>query len=678
MTPFRYILILTLIVAFFGNIVIAAEKNSAMPPPNLAEYPASSSPVDFKKEIWPLLQKYCHQCHGPEKQKGGLRLDRKESALSGGDSGASIIPGESGASRIIHLMVGVEDEIMPPKGERVKKEEISLLRGWIDQGANWPDEFRGGEQKKNDHWSFRAPVKPQVPEVQGNSWVSNPIDAFVLARLEREQIQPSPAAEKSTLLRRLSLDLTGLPPSQKEIETYLGDHSAEAYERLVDRLLASPHFGEQWARHWLDLARYADSDGYEKDFDRPHAWRWRDWVIDSINEDQPFDQFTQEQIAGDLLPEANLEQKVATGFHRNSLLNREGGVDIEEDRTKIVVDRVSTVGTVWLGLTVGCAECHSHKYDPISQKEFYQLYAYFNGTDDRDIKAPLKKERQQILNKEDELTMAKKKYATSTPEFEEWAKSVAGLEQIWHIPAQEDYELPTFGANNGANLYPQEDGSFLVTGMVENKTHYIMMLNTRLHGITGIRVEAMTDEMLPKLGPGWAANGNFLLNELHVESAPLKALNELKTNRISSVSADYSQHGFAITNAIDGDFENGGWAIDMPHLPMHGVDRAAVFILEEAIDHPEGTRLKVNLVQHRGESHTLGRVRVSYTTAEPSRLKKQAVPGRIRAIAEKAAADRTLDEQVELKRYWQATFQPDAKELVEISKALAESPGIKG
>jgi hypothetical protein len=517
-----------------------------------------------------------------------------------------------------------------------------------------------------------------VPKVKDTKWVRNEIDSFVLARLEREKIKPSAKADSYTLARRLSLDLTGLPPNPELVDWFVKDKSANAYDRLVEELLKSLHFGEQWARHWLDLARYADTDGYEKDFYRPHAWRWRDWVINSINRDQPFDQFTRDQLAGDLIPGAALEQRVATGFNRNNLLNREGGVDIEEDRCKIVVDRVSTMGTVWLGLTIGCAECHTHKYDPITQKEFYQLYAFFNSTDDRDIPAPLPAQTGASTREYTELQRARRNYvARADEELEAWARNVAALPDIWVTPAVEDYELPTFGANNGANLYPQEDGSFLVTGMIENKTHYIMMLNTRLRGITGIRVEAMTDEMLPKLGPGWASNGNFVLSELRVESASLQDVNNLNSHAIAAVKADYSQPTLEIEKSIDSD-EKTGWAVDITQLPMHGVDRCAVYTLKEPVSHVNGTRLKVSLVQHHGSSHTLGRVRVTYTTVPSEKLTGQEVPQRIRSICRVPTEKRTWEQRAELKRYYEATFRTNSTELAAFTKALAESTGVKG
>jgi mono/diheme cytochrome c family protein len=647
--------------------------------------PAAPGTVDYARDVQPLLAERCYKCHGPEKEKNGLRLDRKTDVLTGGDSGPALLPGKSGESRLIQYVAGVEeDKVMPPKGPRLSPAQIGLLRAWIDQGVSWPEPpVSDGSGVKpaatSRHWSFRAPVRAEAPLVAHTNWVRNPIDQFIVAKLEAEKIEPSAKADPYTLVRRVCLDLTGLPPTREQVDAFVHEPSPTAYDKLVDTLLGSPHYGEQWARHWLDLARYADTDGYEKDFYRPHAWRWRDWVIDSINRDQPFDEFTRDQIAGDLLPGATVDERVATGFHRNTLLNREGGVDIEEDRCKIVVDRVSTVGTTWLGLTVGCAECHTHKYDPIPQKEFYQLYAFFNSTDDRDIKAPVPVQQEKVQAEETALAAAKRLYASEAdPGLEKWAEEVAHLPEIWFSPKVEDYDLPTFGANNGANLYPQEDGSFLVTGMIENKTHYLMMLNTKATNITGIRVEAITDEMLPKLGPGWSSNGNFVLTELSVESASLKNVSALRSNAIESVVADYSQPGYPIAAAIDGVTTNGGWAVDMPQLPMHAVDRCAVFTLKESIGEAEGMRLKVSLVQNQGNSHTLGRVRVTYTSADRAELIRQAVPQRIRDLARIPAAMRTLDEKVTLKRYYQCTFEPSAPDLLQYTKIMAESPGVKG
>ncbi len=366
-------------------------------PPALPK--ASDAKIDFDADIKPILAAHCVKCHGPTRQKGGLRLDNGAHAKDGGNTGPVIVAGKSAASHLIHALVGLDPyQQMPPgEGKRLSDAEIGKFRAWIDQGAKW-----GGaivvldKDGKSNHWAFQPILKPVVPG--HNVQPANPIDAFVLAKLDGTTLAPAPApeADKATLIRRLSFDLTGLPPTPEEVDAFLKDASPDAYEKVVDRLLASPHYGERWARHWLDAARYADSDGYEKDTGRPFAWRYRDWVINALNADMPFDQFTIEQLAGDLLPNATLQQKIATGFHRNTLTNKEGGVDQEEFRVAAVVDRVSTTGKVWLGLTVGCAQCHDHKYDPVSQREFYQLLAFFNSDREVDIAAPLPGEDERL------------------------------------------------------------------------------------------------------------------------------------------------------------------------------------------------------------------------------------------------------------------------------------------
>ena len=356
---------------------------------------AAQPRVEFSRDVQPIFQKHCLACHGAQQQMSGLRLDRGENALRGGYSGPVIRPGDSAGSRLIRLVSGQEKGlVMPPAGARLTASETGALRAWIDQGATWPAPAPEGttqaiRKPASSHWAFQPLRRSPPPAVRGRAWVRNAVDAFVLARLEAEGLEPSPEADKNTLIRRLSLDLTGLPPTPRQVADFLADNRPNAYEHVVDALLASPHYGEKWARHWLDLAQYADSDGYEKDRERPHAWRFRHWAIEALNRDLPFDQFTIEQLAGDLLPNAAVEQKVATGFLRNTLTNREAGVDRAEARFEQVVSRANTVGTVWLGLTVGCAQCHDHKYDPISQRDYYQLFAFFDNTEEADLDAPL-------------------------------------------------------------------------------------------------------------------------------------------------------------------------------------------------------------------------------------------------------------------------------------------------
>ena len=327
----------------------------------------------------------------------GLRLDSRAGLLKGGYAGPAVRLGESAESRLIHLVAGHDEaRVMPMGGERLTQRQIGLLRAWVDQGARWPEGSVGTEQSadarsrpKERHWSFIPPERPVIPSLRNQEWVRNPVDAFVLAKLEQEDIRPSPAADRSALIRRVSLDVTGLLPTPREVERFLSDDQAGAYGRLVDRLLASAHYGEKWAQHWLDQARFGESDGYQADFTRPAAWRWRHWVIGALNANMPFDQFTIEQIAGDLLPDATIDQRVATGFHRNTLTNRESGFPLEMDRVEQVFDRADTVGTVWLGLTVGCARCHDHKFDPLTQKEYYELYSFFDSAVEVNIVAPL-------------------------------------------------------------------------------------------------------------------------------------------------------------------------------------------------------------------------------------------------------------------------------------------------
>lgn len=340
---------------------------------------ADDQPRKFAEDVQPLLAKHCLLCHGPDDAQGGLQLHAPETALAELDSGArAIVPGDASHSELLRRITTDDPDLqMPTEGERLSPAEIATLRDWIEDGAEW-----------EVHWAYRPLDAGQPPAVENSVAIRNDVDRFVVARLERASIAPSTTADRATLIKRLYYDLIGLPPEPAEVDAFLRDDAKDAYEKLVDRLLASQHFGERWGRHWLDKARYADSDGYEKDRHRPDAWRYRDWVIRAINEDKPFDRFTVEQLAGDMLPDASPLQLLATAFHRQTLTNTEGGVDKEQFRVAAVMDRTETLGAVWLGLSVGCARCHNHKYDQISQREYYQLYAYFNNGDEVDVDIP--------------------------------------------------------------------------------------------------------------------------------------------------------------------------------------------------------------------------------------------------------------------------------------------------
>ena len=350
---------------------------SLVPPSACTQVEDLGAPVDFFADIQPILGEHCVRCHGGVRELGRppLNLQSRERAVSVlGDAS------DACSSELYRRVAAATDGLrMPLGGQPLSSDDVRRLGRWIRQGAPWPR-----------HWAF-APLAKTQPEglsVSNETWVRTPIDRFVLHRLDREGLAPSPEADATTLLRRIFLDLTGLPPTPRDVDEFIADTSAGGYEKVVDRLLQSPSFGETWGRHWLDQARYADSEGYERDPPRPNAWRWRDWVVAAFNKDQPFDQFTIEQLAGDLLPDATPTQILATGFHRQAMFNREDGVDPEEDRTRRVIDRMTTVGATWLGLTIGCAQCHSHPYDPITQKEFYELYAFFNNANEATIAVP--------------------------------------------------------------------------------------------------------------------------------------------------------------------------------------------------------------------------------------------------------------------------------------------------
>jgi mono/diheme cytochrome c family protein len=372
---------------FFAAFVIAA----VAPAGTGAEPPGKP---DFARDVQPILTAHCITCHGPEKHENGLRLDWGSGVLRGGDSGVAVVPGKAMDSLLMQAVRGTSDSVsrMPLKKEPLSEAEIALLHRWIEAGANVPADAVT-QTKKSNHWAFQPVVRPPLPRARDLAWPAGPIDSFILARLEKDGLAPSREAERPTLIRRAALDLIGLPPSPAQVDAFVADERPDAYERLIDRLLASPYYGERWGRHWLDLARYADSNGYTRDFGR-QIWKYREWVIDAINRNQPFDQFTIEQIAGDMLPQASEEQLIATGFHRNTLINEEGGTDQEQFRVEAVVDRVNTTGAVWLGLTVGCARCHSHKYDPISHAEYYQLFALLNNCEEPAIEVATRWQRE--------------------------------------------------------------------------------------------------------------------------------------------------------------------------------------------------------------------------------------------------------------------------------------------
>lgn len=616
--------------------------------PDLSALPAPANrKVDFVKDVQPIFEKSCYSCHGEKMQRGDLRWDIKELAFKGGANGPAFVPGKSKESRVVHLVAGiVPDEIMPAKGERLTPEQVGILRAWIDQGAIWPD---GVDKVKwtdpKNHWAFKSPVRSPLPAVKNKKWIRNPIDVFILARLEKEKLRPATEAEKVTLIRRLSLDLLGLPPTPQEVDEFLSDKSPGAYERLIDRLLASPHYGERWGRHWLDAARYADTNGYEKDLPR-NIWPYRDWVINAFNKDLPFDQFTIQQIAGDLLPNATTENRVATGFLRNSMLNEEGGVDPEQFRIEGLIDRVDAIGKSFLGLTVACAQCHNHKFDPISQKEYYQMFAFLNNDDEPEMEVPNAEQlagradiRRRIAKLEDELI---KQHPDISDKMTAWEKRMREIDYKWEVLDPESY----YGSV-GTKFAKEKDKSLLALGSNPPVSGYTVTTKTRSTNITGFRLEVLTDPNLPASGPGRADNGNFVLTEFEVYAAP--AEDPTKTNRVTltNATADFSQPGFPIATAIDGILTNKlGWGgEDLPG--RRNREHVAVFEAKESIGYEAGTVITFSLKQLFGKQHAIGRFRLSLLTGEHS-LEADPLTKSQRALLAIESGRRTKEQQHEL------------------------------
>ncbi len=562
-----------------------------------AAAPATTAP-DFLRDVRPILSSYCFKCHGPDDatRKGGVRLDLRDAALLPGKSGdVTIVPGQPDKSAVIRRIFSTdEDELMPPASVKhpLDAAQKDILQRWIAAGA----EYR-------PHWAF-APIHPQTPPKVSKAGfeLRNPIDAFVADRLAKEGLKPSPQADRLTLARRVSLDLVGLPPTPEEADAFAADRSPEAYERLVDRLLSSPRYGERWARKWLDLARYADSNGYEKDRDRS-IWPYRDWVIRALNADQPFDQFTVEQLAGDLLPGATREQRVATGFHRNTMLNEEGGIDPLEFRFHAVVDRVNTTGTAWLGLTVGCAQCHTHKYDPILHKEYYQLMAFLNNADEPELDLP----GADALEKEQERA------ARAT-------KLLAELPSRWPVdPGPLRWERVTLAidraaADEGARVL--EDGSILFAAPGPDRSDVTLTFTTSptQTNLTHVRLEALTHPSLPKTGPGRTPHGNFVLSEINLSRKPSHGDGKPIALKIRSATASAEQETFPVGNAFDGR-EDTGWAVHQAGRELN-TNQFASFALESAVNPASSEpgapgRWIVRLRQLHGGTHTMGRIAIS-------------------------------------------------------------------
>jgi hypothetical protein len=569
--------------------------------------------IDFNRDIRPILSNHCFECHGPdaEQREAELRLDQRSSAIATTDDVAAIVPGNANISELVERVTSRdEDLLMPPSdsGARLSDEQATILKQWIDQGATYAK-----------HWSFEPVTRPETPDVVPADWPKNAVDAFILRRLNAAGIAPSTEAEKATLIRRVYLDLLGLLPSIEQVDAFISDTDTNAYERMVDTVLQSPHFGERWGRHWLDQARYADSHGYTNDNERS-IWPYRDWVIEAFNRDLPFDQFTTEQLAGDLLNNPTLAQKVATGFHRNTLINSEGGTKADQFRDEQVKDRTDTTGLVWMGLTVGCAKCHSHKFDPVSQTEYYQLYAFFNSTVDRNSVTPTVQVPSAAQTKQlDELAKLKASLAeqlTSDTDVERrqklWEQDVVARAK--NATAEEDdgmawQVLPLSGkSTKDATLRSLDDHSLLAMGPVADSEEYHSTARSPLTKIRSVRLEVLTDDSLPNNGPGRADSGNFVLSEFWFRTGDGREL------RFSRAGAEHSQAGYAVAQAIDGKGDT-GWAINDAPEGSPNRNRTAWFVLPETLEVEEDHALTFKM-QFNRKTFSIGRYRLSISSDE--------------------------------------------------------------
>lgn len=621
--------------------------------------------IRFNRDIRPILAEKCFACHGPsaKREEGQARLDQRDDLIKPGPEGKRILaPGEPNASEFVRRILSEDEHLRMPPVESKKSltaaEKETLVR-WVKAGAPY-----------EKHWAFIPPQRSAVPSVKTPNWARNELDRFVLERLEQEKLTPSPPAQKSTLLRRLSLDLIGLPPTTQELAVFLSDASPEAYSRQVEGLLQSPHYGERWGRLWLDGARYADSDGFEKDKPR-FVSMYRDWVIHALNNDLPYNEFVIDQIAGDLRPHATQDQRVATGFLRNSMINEEGGVDPEQFRMEAMFDRMDAIGKSILGLTIQCSQCHSHKYDPLTQEEYYRMFAFLNNSHEGSISTYTPEQqarRDEILHQIQALEERSRGDVSDWQErMSAWEQTVRGREALWTVvqTAEDD-------ASGGQKMYRMKDGSFLCQGYAPTKHTVEVKVTTTAPLITAFRLEQLNDPNLPMGGPGRSIQGTSALTEFKVQAwptgkpdqavwvkfkqavasanAPEKPLSPIyfdKTDRKRIIGP--------VDFAIDGKDET-AWGIDVDPVRRNRTCQA-VFIAETPISNPEGTELKFQLVQNHGgwnsddnQNHNLGRFRLAVTAADDAAV--DLVPPAIRSILQIPREQRTAEQSAAAFSAW--------------------------
>lgn len=663
-----------LIVAFIGGWIPL--DGSAVGDDAAAK--AATGAVAFARDIQPLFRMHCGKCHGPAKQESDFRLDQRDAALKGGVLGVAIVPGKPDESELLRRILSTDEaERMPPKGERLSVREVDAIRKWIADGAIWPaDVADPSKPDSRNHWAFKAPVLPAIPKVSNASWPRNDVDRFVLSRLEREGLPPSGEADRITLARRLHLDLTGLPPTIAEVEAFVRDDRPDAYPQLVERLLSSPHYGERWGRQWLDAARYADSDGYEKDKSR-QVWFYRDWVVSAFNRDLPYDQFVIEQLAGDLLPNASQDQIVATGFLRNSMLNEEGAIDPEQFRMEAMFDRMDAVGKSVLGLTIQCAQCHSHKFDPLSQEEYYRLFAYLNNDHESQKVVYTPDETQQIAGIQGEIERIEAGLREASPDWERRMDLWEAL--VRPQPAWDVLKVAHIG-DNGQRYFFLDDKSVLAQGYAPTKLNAVFQGTSHLPDIRAFRLEQLTDPNLPAGGPGRSFKGTSALTEFKVKVINAKDPNQSRSVTLTKATADFAN----VETPLEPNFDDRSkrarvtgpvqFAIDGKEETAWGIDagpgrrnqaRNAVFTTAENVAYPEWTIVEIQLTQNHGGwnsddhmTHNLGRFRLS--VASDANAVADPVSPQVRQILGIPQAQRTPAQTAAVFSAWRP-FEPAFK-----------------
>ncbi|MBI1373599.1 MAG: DUF1549 domain-containing protein [Phycisphaera sp.] len=610
--------------------------------------------IDFIRDVQPLFKERCFKCHGPEKHKSDYRLDRKADALEGGSIGEAITAGNSATSMLIHYVAGLdEDMIMPPKGERLTAKQIGVLRAWIDQGANWPAEADAAADTRPTHWSLLPLHNSPAPQVkQQQDRVLTPIDAFVIAKLQEKGFKLSPPADKRTLIRRVTFDLTGLPPTPAEVDAFIADDSPQAYERVVDRLLASPRYGERWARHWMDIIHWAETHGHDEDAPRDNAWPYRDYLVRSFNDDKPYAQFVREQVAGDVLMPNDPQGVIATGFlaagpwdESSQMGIQDGTLDKKMARILDRDDIIMTTMSTFVSSTVHCARCHNHKFDPISQEDYYSLQAVFAGVDrvdrayDPDPEHGARRRALLAMQADIKAGRVPREILLSVDvqsRVSAWDKEIAEG-NVWTVLTPESIE-----SAGGATATPQADGSIVFSGARPDKDTYTITASPRLDRITAVRLEVMTDASLYHNGPGRQDNGNLHLSEFKLFAAPASDPAAMKPVELHRPTADFNQQGWTIEHALDGN-PTTAWGI----YPEVGKPHFAVFELKTPIDAKDGVVLKIVLEQLHGSVHLIGRPRLSATSA-PSIASMTSLTAELTSILKGAPAQRTADQSAAL------------------------------